>query len=142
MKRLSLFIYYLFLITMISCVERSVNVKKDDVIGYWSLTEESSQQMNSTNESKNELISKFQLKADSSATISFGDPGNGKELSGLWKWNVEKQLGNKSFGIGIRTDVLITVEKTKNSILKLGLRLDNRNGKIFLSVGDRVYAKQ
>ena len=103
-------------------------MEKEEVIGNWRLTKEASRLLKSEGaKSEDGLITKFQLKTNSSAIVFFSNPENGQELTGTWERNAGKQLGNKNFAITIKSDVLITFERTKNTIYKVGLRLDKKN---------------
>jgi hypothetical protein len=55
-------------------------------------------------------------------------------------WKVEEKLGSNDF-VNLNFDILITSQKTENSIYKLGLLLNKKDGKINL-IGNNEYVKQ
>jgi hypothetical protein len=143
MKRLNLLLFSFFISIMISCTGTSNtdNVKKEDVLGYWKLSKESYNNfLKKGLETKNEIVTEFHLNADLTAVVSFGNSIEGRGKVGKWSWKVEEKLGSNDF-VNLNFDILITSQKTENSIYKLGLLLNKKDGKINL-IGNNEYVKQ
>ena len=119
------------------------NVKKEDVFGYWKLSEESYKNILKEGfKPKNEIVTEFHLNADSTAVVSFGNSVEGQGKVSTWSWKVEKKLGSNGFVV-LNCDIVITTKKAENSIYKLGLLLNKKYGKINLTGNsDCEYVKQ
>ncbi len=100
------------------------NIKRQDVLGSWTITAESKEKQDKNN-STGLTIKSFQLNSDSTAIVTYANSVE-TQRSGKWRWKAEKKLGNDSFGFSVNTDVVIYV----NSRLALGLLLNKTDGKI------------
>ena len=134
-----------------SCVatNRTDNIKRNEVLGSWQISKESTlQQNNRTIITGDRIITEFKLKADSTVTIYYG-----KEVQeGTWTWDEETSLGKISSDVSISYsvgDVVLLSKEKDGKTTKFGLNLESRNGKInFKSLGtstvidDLTYVKQ
>ncbi len=141
MKLIHLFLIAFSVLILTSCSVSSssdnLNLKMQDVLGSWKLSKESSKIIKKENQkAENKVITSFQLRADSTATVFFGDSIE-KKMDGTWVWKAEKKIGNNAFGFSLKSDVVIY---TTGHLL--GLRLDETDGKVNLTVGDYLFVKQ
>ena len=137
MKPNNVFFLILSLFSATGCITSNNNtnqIKIEDILGSWTLTDESLEQLSSETPATL-FITGFHLNADSTATVSFG---KSSEKAGYWIWKAEKKTGNNTFGVSIESDVLIKADGIPYS----SLRLSNEQGKIFLRSNDFVYKKK
>ena len=144
MRSIHFLLIALSILILTSCfVSNSSNnddIKRPDVLGSWKITKESSQKINNKT-ADNEKISYFQLNADSTVIVSFGDSME-KKMTGTWVWKAEKKLGNNNLGLSLKTDVVIYVNSSINNLFFLGLQLNKTDGKINLTTADYSFEKQ
>jgi len=151
MKQLGTILIIISAYLLSSCVatNRTDNIKRNEVLGSWLISKESTlQQNNRTIITGDRIITEFKLKADSTVTIYYG-----KEVQeGRWIWDEETPLDKKSSDVTISYsagDVVLLSKDNDGKTSKFGLNLENRNGKInFKSLGtstdidDLTYEKQ
>ena len=151
MKQLGTILIIISAFFLSSCVpsNRTDNIKRNEVLGSWQISKESTlQQNNRTIFTGDRIITEFKLKADSTVTIYFG-----KEVQeGKWIWDKDVLLAKVSSDVAItyRAGDVVLISKDKDGkTSELGLNLESRNGKIsFKSLGgssdldDFTYEKQ
>jgi len=151
MKQLGTILIIISAFYLSSCFtsNRTDNIKRNEVLGSWQISKESTlQQNNRTIFTGDRIITEFKLKADSTVTIYFG-----KEVQeGKWIWDKDVLLAKVSSDVAItyRAGDVVLISKDKDGkTSELGLNLESRNGKIsFKSLGgssdldDFTYEKQ
>lgn len=126
------------ILVMASCTSPTStdSVKRDHVVGAWQLAEkEKDDSAIQKQDSTGRLVTSFKLNSDSTATVVVYDWGAKSDISGNWKWKAEKKMGNSTFGLSLKSDVVIEVQGK----IILGLLLEKVDGEIRLTVGKDVY---
>ncbi len=136
MKSITTILILLSILILTSCFvsnsSDNVGIKRQDILGSWKINKETAE---------NEKISYFQLNADSTVIVSFGDSME-KKMTGTWVWKAEKKIGNNNLGLSLKTDVVIYVNNNVNNSFILGLKLSEVDGKINLMTADYSFEKQ
>ena len=112
-----------------------INIERKDVLGSWNVTKKSLEGVKKQKDG-HKIVTHFELNADSTTTVSFGNSSESRS-NGKWVWKAEKELGNKNFGISLKSDVVIYV----NGLFTLGLQLNEIDGKISLTAADYIFKR-
>lgn len=126
------------ILVMASCTSPTStdSVKREHVVGVWQLAEKKiDDSARLKQDSTGRLVTSFQLNSDSTATVVVYDRGDESNISGSWKWKAEKKMGNSTFGLSLKSDVVIEVQGK----IILGLLLEKVDGEIRLTVGKDIY---
>lgn len=120
----------------VSISSGDLDVKRQDILGSWKISKGSLRMINNDT-TKKKIITSFRLNADSTVIVSFGGSTK-KKMTGTWAWKAEKELGNRNFGISVKSDVAVYV----NGLFTLGLQISKMDGEIILSAADYTFEKQ
>jgi len=134
MKKTLLFLSFICVINSLSCTpnrEKSREYTREEVLGEWEATK------TSLRKQKENKVFSFQLNKDSTSIV-FQDRDSSKEFKGKWKWNIEKKVGNKWFGISLKCDIFLHVSHKQ----MLGLSLTEKSGVLYLSAGEYEFKKK
>jgi len=151
MKQLGTILIIISAFFLSSCVtsNRTDNIKRNEVLGSWQISKESTQQQKiRTIITGDGIITEFVLKADSTVTIYYG-----KEVQeGKWIWDKYVPLSKNSSDVTIwhsAGDVVLLSKDKDGKTSEFWLNLECRNEKInFKSLGtssdldDFTYEKQ
>lgn len=135
------FLIFIAVLLMTSCsVSNNSNnqsIDVNEVLGSWHITKVSLRRVNSDdNKTEEKIITSFELNSDYTAIVSFGESKQ-KRRDGTWTWQAEKKLGNKNFGISVKSDVVVRV----NGLYTLGLQIREEKEKMILTAGDYTFEK-
>lgn len=126
----------LIIISLNKSEELDIEFSRQDMIGSWKLTNKSAKE----NRKDNDIVQAFTLKEDSTAIVQYNNSIE-KELDGVWKVKAKKELGKSIIKISFETDVVISYWKTENHFNVLGLKLKEKNNKLYLSAGKGEFEK-
>ncbi|MEJ6981231.1 hypothetical protein WG906_12260 [Pedobacter sp. P351] len=85
-------------------------------------------------------ISKFELRSDSSAIISFVNSTSQREITGTWSQNIDKEMGNHN-RVEFTSDVVIKF-MANDAMEIMAFVLKFNKGRVTLNGTDMVYEKQ
>ncbi|MGQ7868363.1 hypothetical protein [Sunxiuqinia sp. sy24] len=121
---------------MLAFENRADHIKRTNVLGSWLLSNEQlDKSKDEGQDSAGQLVTRFKLNSDSTATVFASYLGERSTIAGSWRWKADKKMGSKTFGLSLQSDVLIEVQGK----VILGLRLKEIDGEISLMVGDAAY---
>ena len=141
MKQIGAILIIISAFFLSSCVtsNRTDNIKRNEVLGSWQISKESTQQQKiRTIITGERIITEFVLKADSTVTIYYG-----KEVQeGKWIWDKYVPLSQISSDITITYragDVVLLSKDKDGKTSEFWLNLECRNEKInFKSLGTNI----